>query len=140
MVASPRAKNIAGHPSWTLIKRGLGGSLPVVTACHVGSLKGQRHPEELSQLVAHSRPSYGAACRPRCFRNSLLIRLWAPSLSSAAMCKLFVPVFCMVSRALSGNLITTRRGGWNGKVIRLGKKDVEQEHRVCRNKTWGETS
>lgn len=34
-------------------------SVGVVTGCHAGSLEGQRHPEELSQLVGHLPTSYG---------------------------------------------------------------------------------
>lgn len=40
-------------------ERSLEGSVGVVTGCHAGSLEGQRHPEELSQLVGHLPTSYG---------------------------------------------------------------------------------
>ena len=40
-------------------ERSLEGFVGVVTGCHAGSLEGQRHPEELSQLVGHLPASYG---------------------------------------------------------------------------------
>lgn len=54
-------KIIDGYPSWTFVierekSRRVCWS---VTGCHAGSLEGQRHPEELSQLVGHLPASYG---------------------------------------------------------------------------------
>lgn len=73
------------------------GSPPVVTACHVGSLKGQRHPEECSsELVGHPPAGVMAPLTAgRCFRNSPLIRLRAPPLSPGAVCKLHMYHMCL---------------------------------------------
>lgn len=71
------------------------GSPLVVTACHVGSLKGQRHPEESSSGSSVIRQRVITPLTGRCFRNSPLIRLRAALLSSGAVCKLHMYRLCV---------------------------------------------
>lgn len=89
------------------------GSPPVVTACHVGSLKGQRHPEECSsELVGHPPAGVMAPLTAgRCFRNSPLIRLRAPPLSPGAVCKLHMYPACVRLYKCRGRLHVTRCHG-----------------------------
>jgi len=86
--ATPCAReNIAGYPSWTLIKRGLRGSSSSRYGLSRWVTQGSTAPggAPAGSSVIRRGLRYGAAQRHahgRCFRNSPLICLRAPPLSS----------------------------------------------------------
>jgi len=113
---SPRhlaRENIAGYPSWTLIKSGLRGVSSSRYGLSRWVTQGSTAPGgALGKLVGHPPGGVMAPLTTgRCFRNSPLIRLRASPLSPGAVCKLHIYHACVWLYKCRGQLYATRCHG-----------------------------